>query len=73
MSFSTRVLALVVLTLAAPACKKAGSNAPGGAGGKGLTVEESDKKRTAAQQDAKARQLEQWKAIVDLTEAVTPA
>jgi len=25
------------------------------------------------QQDAKARQLEQWKAIVDLTEAVTPA
>ena len=57
MSFSTRVLALVVLTLAAPACKKAGSNAPGGAGGKGLTVEESDKKRTAAQQDAKARTL----------------
>lgn len=25
------------------------------------------------EQDAKARQLEQWKAIVDLTEAVTPA
>ena len=36
MSFSTRVLALVVLTLVAPACKKAETSAPGGS--KGLTV-----------------------------------
>ncbi|HEY0137534.1 MAG TPA: tetratricopeptide repeat protein [Nannocystis sp.] len=54
MSLSTRVLALVVLTLAVPACKKSGTNAPGG---KGVTVEEQDKKRAAAQQDAKARTL----------------
>jgi Tfp pilus assembly protein PilF len=56
MSLSTRVLALVVLTLAAPACKKAGTSAPGG-GSKGLTVAESDAKRTTAQGLAKARTL----------------
>lgn len=55
MSLSTRVLALVLLTIAVPACKKSGSNAPGGS--KGLTVEEQDKKRATAQQDAKARTL----------------
>ena len=55
MSLATRVLALVVLTLAVPACKKSGTHAPGG--GKGVTVEEADKKRAAAQQDAKARTL----------------
>jgi tetratricopeptide (TPR) repeat protein len=56
MSLSTRVLALVVLTLAAPACKKSGTSAPGG-GSKGLTVAESDAKRTTAQGVAKARTL----------------
>lgn len=56
MSLSTRALALVVLALALPACgKKTGTTAPGGS--KGLTVEEADKKRAKAQEDAKARTL----------------
>ncbi len=55
MSFSTRVLALVVLTLAAPACKKAETSAPGGK--KGLTVDEADKARADKQKAAKANTL----------------
>lgn len=55
MSLSTRVLALVVLTLAAPACKKAETTAPGGK--KGLTVEEADKQRAIAREKAKANTL----------------
>jgi tetratricopeptide (TPR) repeat protein len=55
MSFSTRVLALVVLTLAAPACKKADTSAPGGK--KGLTPEEADKQRDEKLKLAKAKSL----------------
>ena len=55
MSFSTRVLALVVLTLVAPACKKAETSAPGGS--KGLTVEEAEAQRKVKQQQAEARTL----------------
>ena len=55
MSLSTRVLALVVLTLAAPACKKAETTAPSGK--KGLTVEEADKQRALAREKAKANTL----------------
>jgi tetratricopeptide (TPR) repeat protein len=72
MSFNTRVLALLVLTLAAPACKKGETKGPGG---KGLTVEEAEKRRVAAQKDAKARTLTtlanedlakgRWKSAMD--------
>lgn len=55
MSFSTRVLALVVLTLAAPACKKAETSAPGEK--KGLTVEAAEAKRKDDQEKAKAKTL----------------
>lgn len=55
MSLSTRVLALAVLTLAAPACKKADTTAPGE--NKGITVEEADKRRTEKQKEATARSL----------------
>ena len=55
MSFSTRVLALAVLTLVAPACKKADSSAPGDK--KGLTIEEADKQRSDKQKTAKAKSL----------------
>ncbi|MBL9106529.1 MAG: hypothetical protein JNL82_36735 [Myxococcales bacterium] len=73
MSFNTRVLALLVLTLATSACgKKGDTKSPGG---KGLTVEEAEKKRTQAQKDAKARTLTglanedlakgRWKSAMD--------
>jgi tetratricopeptide (TPR) repeat protein len=73
MSFNTRVLALLVLTLAAPACKKGDTKSPGG--GKGVTVAEAEAKRVQAQKDAKARTLTglanedlakgRWKSAMD--------
>lgn len=55
MSRSTRLLALLALSLAATACgKKADTNAPGQ---KGISVEEADKKRAEAQKAAKAQTL----------------
>ncbi len=75
MSLNTRVLALLALTLlAAPACKKADSTAPGG-GGKGLTVEEQEKQRQLRLKESKAATLTglanedlakgRWKSAMD--------
>ena len=55
MSRSTRLLALLALSLAAAACgKKAETTAPGQ---KGISVEEADRKRAEAQKQAKAQTL----------------
>lgn len=73
MSLNKRVLALLVLTLASSACgKKGDTKAPGG---KGMTVEEQEKRRVQAQKDAKARTLTglanedlakgRWKSAMD--------
>jgi len=74
MSFNTRLAALLALTLIAPACKKADTNAPGG-GGKGLSVAEAEAQRAQKQKDAKARTLTglanedlakgRWKSAMD--------
>jgi len=55
MSFSTRVLALAVLTLVAPACKKADTSAPGGK--QGLTPEQAATERQKKIDAAKANTL----------------
>jgi len=55
MSLSTRVLALAVLTLAAPACKKADTTAPGD--NKGVTVEQAEANRAKKQKEAMAQSL----------------